>query len=96
MAIHVFVRFDAKPGRLDELRKEMLAITEPTRAEPDCLEFHLYEETDAAGTLFVHSLWKDDAAIDAHLQFPHMKRFRALLADLAANQVTPVRTRQIA
>ena len=96
MSLHVFVRFDAKPGRLDQLRKEMLAIIQPTRAEPGCVEFHLYEETNASGTLFVHSLWKDDAAVDAHLQFPHMKRFRALLPDLTANQVTPVRTRQIA
>ena len=92
----VFVRFEARVGQLDRLRTEVLAIVEPTRAEPGCLEFHLYEEKNASGTLCVHSRWKDDAAIDTHLQLPHMKRFVALLDDLVTNEVKAVRTRQIA
>ena len=74
----------------------MLEIIEPTRSEPGCLEIHLYEAKNVPGTLFIHSVWKDDAAIDAHAQFPHMKRFLAALDALVTNQVKAVRTQQIA
>jgi quinol monooxygenase YgiN len=37
----VFVRFDAKAGQLDQLRPELLAILEQTRAEPGCIDIHL-------------------------------------------------------
>ena len=94
--VEVFVRFDAQPGQLERLRTEVLAIVEPTRAEPGCIEFHLYEQTNASGTLFIHSRGKDDAAIDTHLQLPHMKPFLAVMDDLVTNQVKAVRTRQIA
>ena len=95
MSLDVFVRFDAKPGQLERLRRELVTIIEPTRAEPGCLEFHLYEEKNASGTLCVHSCWKDDAAIDKHLQLPHMKRFLAVLDDLVTNEVKAVRTQEI-
>jgi quinol monooxygenase YgiN len=95
LSLHVFVRFDAKPTELDHLRNELLAILNPTRAEPGCLDIHLFEEKTASGTFFIHSLWKDDAAIEAHFQLPHMKRFLGLLDAMVTNTVKAVRTRQI-
>lgn len=95
MSFHTFVRFDAKPGQLDILRNELLSVLEPTRAEPGCIAIHLFEENSSSGTFFIHSTWKDEAAFDAHAQFPHMKRFLALVPDLVKNPVKAVRTRQI-
>ena len=95
MSLHVFVRFDARPDKLERLRTEVLGILEPTRAEPGCVDIHLYEEKSASGTFFIHSTWRDDAAIDTHLQLPHMKRFQGVLDDLVSNTVKAVRTRQI-
>jgi len=95
LSFHVFVRFDARPGELDRLRNELLAILDPTRAEPDCIDIHLYEEKSASGTFFIHSGWRDEAAFDAHAQLPHMKRFLGLVDDLVSNPVKAVRTRQI-
>ena len=47
MAFAVFVRCDANAGQLDQLRTELLAIVEQTRAEPGCIDIHLYEEKSA-------------------------------------------------
>jgi quinol monooxygenase YgiN len=93
--IHVFVRFDAKPSRVDQLRNEVRSIIGPTRAEPGCLDIHLYEEKSGSGTLYIHSVWKDEATIDAHARFPHMKHFLALLDNLVTTPVKAVRTLQI-
>jgi len=80
---------------VEQLREELLAVLEPTRSEPGCLDIHLYEEKNASGAFFIHSCWKDEAALDAHPQFPHMKRFLGLVGDLVTNLVRAVRTRQI-
>jgi quinol monooxygenase YgiN len=89
------LRFDVKPGQLDSLRNELLSILQATRAEPGCIDLHLYEEKSASGTFFIHSTWKEESAFDAHAQFPHMKRFLGLLGDLVTDPVKAVRTRQI-
>jgi len=95
LSLHVFVRFDSRPGQEEQLREELLAVLEPTRGEPGCLDIHLYEEKSASGAFFIHSSWKDEAAFDAHPQFPHMKRFLGVVGDLVTNPVKAVRTRQI-
>jgi quinol monooxygenase YgiN len=95
LAFPVFVRYDANAGQLDQLRTELLAIVEQTRAEPGCIDIHLYEEKSGSGTFFIHSIWKDEAASDAHAQFPHMKRFLGLASDLVTNPVKAIRTREI-
>jgi quinol monooxygenase YgiN len=95
MSLHTFVRFDAKPGQLDLLRQELLSLLNPTRAEPGCLDIHLFEQKGSSGTFIIHSLWQDEAAFDAHVQFPYMKRFLALVPDLVTNPVKAIRTQQI-
>jgi quinol monooxygenase YgiN len=94
--VHVFVRFDAKPAELDRLRNELLVIVSATRAEPGNLDIHLFEQKTSSGTFFIHSLWKDDAAIEAHFQYPHMKHFLGILGSLVTNNVKAIRTHQIA
>jgi quinol monooxygenase YgiN len=95
MPLHTFVRFDAKPGQLNLLRQELLSLLNPTRAEPGCLDIHLFEEKGPSGTFVIHSRWQDEAAFDAHAQFPYMKRFLGLIHDLVTNRVKAIRTHQI-
>jgi quinol monooxygenase YgiN len=95
LSLDVFVRFDARPGKLEQLRDELVLILEPTRAESCCIDIGLYEETNGSGTLIIHSTWASEAAFDAHAQLPHMKRFLNLVGELIANPVKAVRTRQI-
>ena len=95
MSLHTFVRFEATAGKTDQLRNELLALMNPTRAEPGCLEIHLYEETSACGNFQIHSCWRDEAAFDGHVKQPPMVRFLALVGELAANQIKALRTKQI-
>jgi quinol monooxygenase YgiN len=95
MSLDVFVRFDARPGKLKELREELGLIIEPTRAESGCIDIHLFEEIGNSGTLVIHSVWVGEEAFDGHAQLPHMKRFLGLLSNLTSNQVKALRTRQI-
>jgi quinol monooxygenase YgiN len=95
LPLDIFVRFDARPGKLEQLRDELVLILEPTRAESGCVGIRLYEETGSSGTLIIHSRWADEAAFDAHAQLPHVQRFLSLVGELVTNHVKAVRTRQI-
>jgi quinol monooxygenase YgiN len=95
VSLDVFVRFDAKAGKLEQLREELVLILKPTRAESGCIDIHLFEEASASGTFIIHSKWVDEAAFDAHPQLPYMKRFLSLVGELITNPVNAIRTRQI-
>jgi quinol monooxygenase YgiN len=93
--LDVFVRFEAKPGKQDQLREELTLLLEPTRAEPGCTGIHLYESTRDHPTFFIHSNWIDDAAFDAHAKLSHMKRFLGLVNELITHPLDAIRTKRI-
>ncbi|MGA2097909.1 MAG: putative quinol monooxygenase [Candidatus Acidiferrum sp.] len=96
MPLHTFVRFEPRAGKQRELRDELLMVLGPTRAEPGCVNIHLYEGTREPLVYFIHSEWSDNAALDAHAKLPHMTRFLGRLDDLLAHPLQAVRTKQIA
>ena len=95
MPLDVFVRFDAKPGKLKQLRGELILLLEPTRAESGCTKIQLFEEKNRSGTFIIHSSWVDEAAFDAPTQLPHMQRFLNLVEELVTNPVKATRTRRM-
>jgi len=65
--ITVFYKWTAKPGKLDELKaiyKDVLK--EMKENEPDTLKMECYF-ADEANAIIVHDLFKDGAALGAHL-----------------------------
>src|SRR6185312_4089904 len=72
--LYIFARFEALPGKEAELRAELNAALEPTRAEPGCVRVNQYESTRGPVCFFVHSQWIDEAAFEAHVKLPHTVR----------------------
>jgi quinol monooxygenase YgiN len=95
MAMHIFVHFEAQPGREQQLRDELMLILKPTRAEAGCAGIQLYETLRQPLAFMIHSEWIDEAAFDAHAQLPHMKRFLGLVSELAKEPPKAIGTKQI-
>ncbi len=95
MSVHIFVRFEPISGKEQQLRDELMALMEPTRAEPGCIRIHLFEAVREPLVYCIHSEWVDEAAFNAHRDFPHMIRFLGLVRELVADPVHAVRTTQI-
>jgi quinol monooxygenase YgiN len=94
--LHAFVRFDPLPGKEKQLRDELQALMEPTRAELGCIRIHLFEALREPLVYCIHSEWVDEAAFNAHRDLPHIVRFLGLLPELVGHPVHAVRTNQIA
>ena len=87
MPLRTFVRFEPIPGKEQQLRDELKALLEPTRAEPGCIRIHLYEALRNPLVFYIHSEWVDEAAFDAHPRLPHMTRFLGLVGGLVTHPV---------
>ena len=68
--------FRLAPERLEAFRPHILAMLTATRAEDGCVEYAFAQDVADPGLLRVFETWRDQAALDAHFQSPHMKAWR--------------------
>ena len=59
LTIHAFFR--AKPGRTQALGTALSALVDPTRAEPERLNYDLHQPLDDADVWIVHENWRSGA-----------------------------------
>jgi len=69
--------FRIPPENLQGLRPHMLEMLAVSRAEDGCLEYSYGEDVADPGLIRVFEVWRDQTAIDAHFQTPHMAAWRA-------------------
>ena len=72
-ALTALTFIDGVPGREDELKTELLALTAPTRAEPGNYRYDLYQSLAQPNRFVRIEEWKDAAALEEHKQTPHLK-----------------------
>ncbi|OYX34000.1 MAG: antibiotic biosynthesis monooxygenase [Caulobacterales bacterium 32-69-10] len=65
------------PDRLEALRAPMAAVLAATHAEDGCIYYAYGLDPFDAGLIRVSEVWRDRAALDAHLKAPHMDVWRA-------------------
>ncbi|MDO8410338.1 MAG: putative quinol monooxygenase [Phenylobacterium sp.] len=64
-------------ARLAAFRPHMLAMLEASRAEDGCVQYAYAEDVAEPGLIRVFEAWRDQAALDAHFQTPHLAAWRA-------------------
>ncbi len=78
----VIARVKAKPGKEAELEQALRAVVGPTHAEPGCLRYALHRSTDDAATFVMVERWVSKAALDQHMETPHLKALRGKFKEL--------------
>jgi quinol monooxygenase YgiN len=81
------VHMEAVPGREHDLDRELRALLEPTRKEPGCLAYELHRDPEHPGKFMFYEKFKNQAALDEHVNSPYFKKFldyRAAKGDPAA------------
>ena len=69
----------APKENIERLRPHMLEMMQKTRAEDGCVAYGYAEDVGEPGLIHVFELWRDEAALAAHFQTPHMAAWRAAL-----------------
>ena len=57
----------------EELKRELLSTTAPTRAEPGNLRYDLYQSSNDKGSFLRFEVWRSAAALEEHKQTPPLR-----------------------
>ena len=86
--IEVVAVMQAKPGHEAALEAAAKAAIAPTHAENGCIAYELHTDTAKVGKLAFIETWTSKAALDAHLQTPHLKTLIGQIEEHADGGVT--------
>lgn len=79
------VLIESKEGKEEELKKELIALVEPTRNEKGCIYFVLHTDPKDNSRFLFYENWENVELWNAHLNSTHIKAFGAKAGDLVAN-----------
>ena len=71
--VTVVATFEARPGNETELRNALMGLVAPTRKEAGCLNYDLHVSSENPGRFLFHENWTTKAALETHLQSPHIQ-----------------------
>ena len=80
----VVATFQARPGKEKALREALAGLLAPTHQEAGCLNYDLHVSPEDPSKFFFHENWTSKAALDAHLQAPHLKALLPRVDELCA------------
>lgn len=79
--------FRAQPGQSDALGEALCALVEPTRAEPDCIDYDIHRSQDEPDVWFVYENWRSADGLDAHMRSPHVAAFLQRMSGLVDGEI---------
>jgi len=82
----VVAEFHAKSGKEDELRKELMALVAPTRAETGCVQYDVHEEQGTPGHFLFYENWTSRPELDAHARSAHLQRLFGIVGELVTEE----------
>lgn len=86
----------ARAGQREALGAALGALVPPTRQEPGCLDYTLFELRDEPGSFYMRESFKDQAALDAHFATPYFQAFEKRFDELLAEPIRLVFLEKIA
>ncbi|BCB78607.1 hypothetical protein GCM10022251_59460 [Phytohabitans flavus] len=85
--VTLFPFFTIKPGEVEAVRQAHLAMVEPTRGEPGCLDYDLYQSREDPSLMFFYENWTDQDALTRHMNTANF--YRHLRGEVDARLVAP-------
>ena len=81
----VTIGFRAKPGKADELERELRIRVPISRTEAGILDYRLYRSTSDKHRFFLFSRFMSEKLFDVHLYQPHSLSMLAEMEELLAD-----------
>ena len=85
--VGVIARFAPLPEKRSDLRTLLDGMVGPTRSEPGCHSYNLYE-VPAEGDLVLIERYNDQVALEHHRKTEHYLNYRAQLGPLLASPIS--------
>jgi quinol monooxygenase YgiN len=82
MTIAKKITLTAKAGNQQALKELLVSMVEPSRHEPGCLTYELYQLEEQPHNFFLIETWRDEISLENHKHTPHFENFKAVSGDL--------------
>ncbi len=79
--ITVVAKIRAKHDRIDEVKKVLLSLIEPTRKEYGCIKYILHQGNEDPSIFVFYEIWQDEKLLHNHMNTKHFKEVLFLLED---------------
>ncbi len=73
--VTVIAQVRVKEGMEKNVKGELSKLVTPTRSEPGCIVYDLYQSADSTTHFMFYECWKSKKDLDEHLQKPYIKAF---------------------
>ncbi len=83
----LFVNFVAKDGSEGIIKKELLKLIEPTRAEEGHITYVLHFDNENEKSFYFYEIWEDYDAWQKHRKTEHMQKFYAIAEEHLAQRI---------
>ena len=80
------VDIDVKPGEIDNYLAALKANGTEAVKEPGCRVFNIHVRKDDPNHVFIYEVYENAAALEAHRQTPHFKKYLAEAVPLLASR----------
>ena len=94
--IRIMARISSRADSTRELQGILTALVDPTRKEPGCISYDLFQNEETASEFVTIERWADQAAADAHMTTKHVSEAIAEARNLLAQPPLIHRFRQLA
>ena len=86
MTVTIKAFLQAEPGKEEALKTELKKALAPSRAEAGCLEYVLYESEVQDGVFIFSEQWKNEEAVQQHIQTEHYQAYRENTENLVVSR----------
>ena len=86
------VTIQIKPEYRDAFMEPMLDDARGSvENEPGCLRFDVVQDLEDPNRIHIYEVYRDEAAIEAHRQMPHYKKWRETVGDWLDGEISRYR-----
>lgn len=72
MSLRFVATIPVLADHVDAVRAALEAVVPPTREEPGCIAYELFESASTPGVFVTIEEWVDQDALTAHMSSPHL------------------------
>lgn len=93
---HIFIAFmEVKPGNEDFCKKELLKVKELSLQEPECLSYHIHQDTEHMNRFVLYAIWESKEAQIKQYEKPYIIEFGDLFEDLVVKPCDVVMAKEL-
>ncbi len=90
----IVARIETKPDRVELVKKELLKLIEPTRAEEGCLQYDLHQDNDNPAIFLFFENWSTRELWQDHMKNDDLAAYSVAtegsIVDFTVNEMTLV------